>query len=473
MQPRIAAAVASPTLPRTSTARPFIVSPAVRFNHLAGTPGWIPDGTPRNPAVDTISVSTTTLQRKLGRAAWEVWQRRLQGRDDHTLENWYRVETLLDWPSRMPLSWNSYRRAVTRLTDAGLTVNLGWHDRLLPPEEDRKAPREYQPTHVVLVYGTGTTVRDRTRVPAKTAKWLLTASAHGGSRPGAGRPRKMAEKIKVRSNSKASSGSCCSGLSFGKARSSSAPALSNSSIVHDGTECRFGTMIGNDPRHGGFGCLDEANRSRAVPSFPGQDIVPEPMVPPPPRLPDDADDATLATILVAAYRDAVKNRYHRPCWAFFRGDLAKSKHYPLLVTAGRKLRDEGIPPIAWAAWAADTWKAYGKDAKPKRRKMPPPAQWVYSAKLLAEHLDWFWSESGTYLGKRGAMGPVQRELGARWMAMHAAILTTSPAGGVAEIVARFFPDDTYDRLVEEAREESAIIQERLRQDIRRGKWVWL
>lgn len=209
-----------------------------------------------------------------------------------------------------------------------------------------------------------------------------------------------------------------------------------------------------------------------VPSYPGPYLMPTARVPAPPKLPEGLSQMEEAVWLGKAYRGAAEVRLKKKCWILVRRDqLARSKLRFVLFAGAKALREAEIPPVAWTLFSVDVWLKYEpQKGKPK----PPPLSWVFSPKRIEERAGWFWAESGSYIATRNILGPAARELLQRYDTMRLALFqagATTPEA-VAEVVARFLPGDTYDRLLREAKAQAQDDQVRMNAAAAKGDFLW-
>jgi hypothetical protein len=206
-------------------------------------------------------------------------------------------------------------------------------------------------------------------------------------------------------------------------------------------------------------------------------------VPNPPDLDPEMKPTERTNFLASAFNGAVASRFPGYGDAFRSGSirangvllsapvraartLHKSKDYALLVEAAQFMLDHEIAPAAWAAWSCDMWKVH------HTTKKPPPVAWVFGTKRLAERRGWFEAEERSYMGGSVKYGRVQEKLIRRYLTMRFEIHNACAWDDPAPFVAKWFPDDLFERMVAAAKAEVARAQEKLRAAADRGEFLW-
>lgn len=214
-------------------------------------------------------------------------------------------------------------------------------------------------------------------------------------------------------------------------------------------------------------------KGHVLPSTPLSGLPPPPWalvgvaaVPNPPTLDTSMTDRERAIRLADAYRGAVRARLRLDAFAFKRGDVTRSKHYPTLVEAAAFMLAHELAPAAWCAWSCDVWRQYAGGRK------PPPIPWVFGAKRLAERRGWFEAEEGAYTGGRVSYGPEQSRLVQRYLAARLEIDRAGAFASPEGVFAKWFPGDAYERAVERARVEVERASTSLRRDADMGVFLW-
>lgn len=418
-------------------------------------------------------VEAVELRRKLGDAAWYVLQQLWRVRDPKTGETHVTNAGLASGVAGfVRQSVNVVKKACKRLVAAGLLLFVG---RKLRKVKRGRALVEVQ-VCVRIVRGApaeqGLGSDALVFVPETTSKWLPAACSWGGARvpvaggqeypmaaPGEGgksTPRSEINKI------------------LGKELFDSSPSERNTAAASAAaSDPLLGWTPGSD-----LGLILEAGSGRpkapvmatspleGCPPLPWT-LVPFAVSPNPPTLVPEMRDDERAARLVDAFRGALGSRFPGSTdFSFRRGVLSRSKHFPMLVEAAGFMVEREIAPAAWAAWSMDVWKTYTEKRK------PPPVAWVFGPKRLAEKRGWFEHEESSYLGGTVLSTPKRTALLRRYLAMRAAVEAAEAWSDPREIVSRFFPDDLFDRLVVEAREEVARVRERVQRRVDAGEFLW-
>ena len=210
-----------------------------------------------------------------------------------------------------------------------------------------------------------------------------------------------------------------------------------------------------------------------IPPFPDLRVMPLAVIPHPPLLDTDLDDASLAAYLVTVYRGAIMSRFKKDTWVLAkRSQLLKSRYYSSLVRCARMLMDEEIPPAAWATFSIDFWN----DSRPKGQPKPklPPISWIFNPARVESQCEWFRDVAPDYLGGRVISNDAAKELSKRYFQMqrslmHAQVIEHET---VQEIVNRYFPNGLYDKLLGAAKERAQDDQLRMNKMLERGEWLW-
>jgi hypothetical protein len=467
-------------------------------------------------------VEAEELQRKLGDSAWFLLHQLWKLRDAKTGETHVTNDGLAAGVAGfVKQKVRLIRKACARLIEAGLLVYVGWRSRKVLRGRatiERKvcirivrgAPAEQGLGSAALVF-----------VPKKTADWLPAAYGWGGVRDLSkrGRPREQEGPT-----------SACSGGSKRGLRSESMDPLvkgpSDSRPSDENTAARssadFGPSFGwgeagsapdtlgregGVPAPGqGYDAADVSTPPDAAPEGPERlvglpdtfrvglrleaaplrpkapvmptspldgcpplpwGLVPFATTPNPPTLAPEMKPDERAIRLADAFRGAVGSRFpDEPDFSFRHGVLSRSKHYPMLLEAAEFMVARELAPAAWAAWSMDVWKVYAE------RTRPPTVAWVYGPKRLAEKRGWFESEETSYLGGTLLPTPKRDALFRRYMSLRYAIHNARAWSDPAPFVAKFFPDDLFDRLVGEARAEVERVKARVQREVDEGRFFW-
>lgn len=467
-------------------------------------------------------VQRDRMRQALGYTAFTVWERLslLRAPDGTCHPTRVGVGKLVGFARVHP---ESVKQALERLRACGLVEPVGWSPRLVM----KRGKRIQRKVYLRKVYGAilrdGYVVTGECLVPQKCADWLVKANMHGGERVGAGRKQRSAQtsdlvgkpgkthKLKP-GNQVPPTSNQVPPTSGGQLGNQVPPPIIHIQVSRKNPGSSLLTEESRAPRSGGtlpsFSQTELASggtllgvtgptRSRhplaLVASFPAPcpprpDLAPA-AVPPPPLLPEDVVDAEeLCHALARAFRGAAESRTKQRCWLFLSGVPRNWKHFKLMTEAAKLMRELEIAPAAWCAWCWDVWLDMGKDEqraeagppKPARRgsrrrfgkRSPsgPPVAWVFGAKRLRERWGWFRKEERQYEGGRTILGPLQRELSAKYEDMRRAVVR----GGLTleQAAQQFFPGDTYERELGAAKNEIAENRERLVRQASHGDFLW-
>ncbi len=216
----------------------------------------------------------------------------------------------------------------------------------------------------------------------------------------------------------------------------------------------------------------EALGRRLLPPAPAAALIPTVPVPAPAELPCDATDAEAVEMLARAYRGAVERTFGTPSMLMLRGATAAHKDFARLLLVARLMQAAGVPPAAWVLFSFSVWREYGP--KSKRGKHSPPVSFVFSAKRLAERIEWFESQRDRWSGGQMLLVPEHQALLRDYQAMWSELLMQEPADreGVRVIVERWFPGDAWERRVALAQAQAAELKLRVRERVRAGGVLW-
>lgn len=208
---------------------------------------------------------------------------------------------------------------------------------------------------------------------------------------------------------------------------------------------------------------------RVIPeAWPDKHVVGEVKLPPPPVLDPLAPLGRRCEQVARAYRNAVEDRFPErgKCWILARGDVTRSKLFPLLKAAVDFLTREKVAPAAWAEWSITAWnKIRAKDGKPP---VPPPIGFVFSPARMVKHERWFAGTAPEMWKGKDMTGPLARAVVSKFMR---ATEDAQRTGRVREVMDHYFPDG-YAVECARALEESRARAERLRELAARGVFLW-
>lgn len=426
------------------------------------------------------------LKRKLGHAAWHVWQvlcvhRDRQGITHITQTGIGRAKAFV------PMRERNVERAMRRLEAAKLVERIGWTEREVPKGAKTVVCEVYLrrvrgARQLVSLAGAA-----RVSVPLETKAWMRTANTHGGRRMGAGR------KESSEGNPQSSGGNP---PSPGAQSSEGSDMYKRARALGDGPRGSLPTEGNQAPNEvGASGLLRDESmagmgtsfRGRAtrmlppasapiegLPPYPGYSICAPASVPDPPRIkPDDPEDYRVR-LLASAYRGAVEREYGTKCFLLAKVS-PKAKSYAQLLKAAELLAAFDVAPAAWCIFAVRRWFLARTHARGYVKGQPvplPPIGVVFSEKQITDRLadeDKRGTVEESAVGGRIIFGNTHKALLVRYNEMRRAVMS---GHAPAEAMGLFFPGSSYDDMLETARVEAKEIRHRLEDDIRRGRLVW-
>lgn len=205
-----------------------------------------------------------------------------------------------------------------------------------------------------------------------------------------------------------------------------------------------------------------------TPPYPGFGLLALAVVPGPQELPVDAALADKIALVARAYEGALEARYGVKSWAFRRGDITRSKYYPVLAAAVTAFEAHGIAPAAWVAFSLDIWAHSGKHSKAKS----PPITWIFQPSRIEKQRGWFHREAANYRGGAVRITAPQRALHTRYTEMQDALYRAQTREEAQAIVDRAFPGDLWDTLLAQAQAAGREEQHALNIAASRGRWLW-
>ena len=447
----------------------------------------------------TVKMSTEECRKFLGHGAFLLWLKLLHCRDR---EGWTHVTypTLVEfhvlnregnWVGFERQTLKQIEKAFQRLKRAGVVRNVRWF----------KTCAAAKPVMQRVVHGcwsVGRRLGWTPTFPGEVWRGIKSLPTRGGARPGAGRPHtkpgpeqpRISRSCRTRSEFKtgdigtpnSNGGDNKIDPIIGVHRSNSFPSEKNggetprSEILS--TTPFLDTMSNEGPASPQPSTTEPSNGDgsdgrgspppRSVPTYPSSDLIMPAMTPGPPQLDPNAIEVEWADRLAQAYRGAAEALTGKRCWVFTRGDITRSKHYARLVAAARALIEHEIPPAAWASFSFDVWRDYTRSDK----KKPPPVTWVFAEGRIHKNRGWFRSDgAGSGMGGRAIFGETHRALLAQYAQMRWELRVTADED-VSGVVERFFPGDTYERMVEASLREAEDIQTSLRHRATSGQYLW-
>ena len=124
---------------------------------------------------------------------------------------------------------------------------------------------------------------------------------------------------------------------------------------------------------------------RSAPLPPLDPLPQEPNGSPP--LARNMGDIYYAAHLAAAYRSAAESIYGVRDFTMTKGEIKKSRYFPMLVEAAAFLVEHEIPPSSWAEWFITRSHEQGRSK--------PPLALVFNPGLLKKRHGWFSHEAGS------------------------------------------------------------------------------
>ena len=184
----------------------------------------------------------------------------------------------------------------------------------------------------------------------------------------------------------------------------------------------------------------------------------------PPRLRDDMTDEEKVRGVVTAYRAACEKCYGSRSFAFARGDIRKSKHFPRLLKAAEACIEHDIEPHGWAAFSMGQIE-YARGSKGKA----PPITVVFALSRIAKHNGWYRTDRAAY-AQVGITPESLRELVRDWEECQAALMR-DPSD---ETVLKYFPQGRkgFEHRLTCVRSDALEIKRNAEAEASRGRWVW-
>lgn len=210
---------------------------------------------------------------------------------------------------------------------------------------------------------------------------------------------------------------------------------------------------------------------RALPRYPGTDVIPAVVIPPPPLLDDRMNYTGRVRHLATGYRGALMAVYRKRSFFMLTGTGYPPCHkdYGRLADAAMLLFEAKIAPAAWCLFSFSIWKVM------EHTRRPPTVKWVFSCERFESQREWYESERTRWA--RRIERPVREhlELGDRWKRMWADLLRKRPPDRprLLAILDEHFPGDSYERAVECARKAAWEAQVRIDRRIAAGEIPWI
>lgn len=209
--------------------------------------------------------------------------------------------------------------------------------------------------------------------------------------------------------------------------------------------------------------------ARLLPPEPTAELIPTVRVPAPALIPGEhcSDDDAVA-MLARAYRGAVERSFRTASMFMLRGVAREHKDFARLELAARLMREAEIAPAAWVLFSFSVWREFSG------RSGPPPVSFVFSQKRLAERLEWFEQERDRWSSGQMLVTREHRTLAEDHHAMWRELLAYTPdtREGVRVVVERWFPGDSWERRVADARAVASRLQREVEQQVALGCVLW-
>jgi len=210
-----------------------------------------------------------------------------------------------------------------------------------------------------------------------------------------------------------------------------------------------------------------------VPRHPTLIELPTPVVPPPPKLTTNKEPDDQFRQITTLWKKAVWCRYGVDVHTFTkaRRNPSKSKYYKRIITLAEILIEKEISPASWIGYCFDFWHQTEKHPTTD----PPPISWVLGLAIKPKNRGRYYREASAYRGGRLLWTPTYRILLERLKNMRAE-LTCLPLSAtnatIKQVVDKFFPEDTYDKLKSKIRKETEENEEKLEWCLHQGEWLW-
>ena len=401
------------------------------------------------------------LREKLSERAFAVWCLLLGLRDRHT---GVAHPTVTRLAAEIGATARTTQRAVRELRDAGLVEGLG----------KSYVPKAHRVVYCWRVWGQ---IPDKPRpilVPVLTKRWAETAnrpSPWGGRRAGSGRPTGSG----VCDLDKSSGGPIEESLGSRRIPYGDTPRYARTKACAPARARDFGKRADGSF---GFGGGADPDAGVLFLSLVRRGVVPAPpiygralrqvMVPLPPQLSDELSEDDALELVARAYRSAVELFTGKKSHAFRRGNLRNSKHADRLIEFVETMRglapEKRISPPHWFLWQMKRWGFTHRG----KQGHAAPVNYVLAAETLRKpsNRGWMRTEMGVTSVRRGVtvVSKEMVDLKRRFGGLRFQILqlgTGASDDAVRAVVEQFFPDDTYQLLMQAA----AIAQDRLQERV--------
>lgn len=202
---------------------------------------------------------------------------------------------------------------------------------------------------------------------------------------------------------------------------------------------------------------------RLLPPYPSTEKIKPVVVPRMPRL--RVEDAGASALLIRAYKAACSHRYGR------RPRVDKQARFRMGRAALAMFKAKIVSPYAWAGFRLTQWQ-YSE-----RRSKPPGIDYVFSAKVIEEHLPQYRRKAESYdVLHRVMLTPAHAELLELWERCRRAVASPN-SGGIGQretvrIVEGILPPAVYHDLMERVPAQREEMRADLYRRLAAGEWIW-
>lgn len=203
-----------------------------------------------------------------------------------------------------------------------------------------------------------------------------------------------------------------------------------------------------------------------LPAYPGEAVLSPVRTPAPPLLDHELPLHKNAVELSLVYVQTVKH-FTRYTYTWD-SPLKHDRFYVTLLGAAKTMLAKRIPPQAWVKFSLDVFFKYG------RGRYPKPG-FVFSAKRLADRMEWFgWEEAFNTAQAVVWVAPEHHKLLRQYERMRQALLGCGKLSAplVQEIVEDVLPRDVYEKLARVAQGKYERRQRAMAEALQRREWIW-
>lgn len=182
--------------------------------------------------------------------------------------------------------------------------------------------------------------------------------------------------------------------------------------------------------------------------------------------PDGKPKSELDCVLLLAkcFRIAMHGAYKQRCFYLTRGDITKSRYYPLLAAAAEMLIERKIVyPAFWCRFAIKRWRS-------KNPVKAPPLAWVYSPKLIDKCEHWF--DELTRYSTISYTIPAKSELLQLLYNTRLEALLCQTREEAALLIQKRIPQPTWDAMCRHAHDQAHQMAAEIRRRRDNEEWVW-